>query len=237
MIGQFRREQGVALLAATLAIALLLGLGAGLIVVTSAETAIGGNYRTSSEALYAASAVVEQTIGELRDVADWDQVLAGATRSAFVDGAPGGSRTLPDGSPLAFAEVLSLANCFRRAPCTETQMNATTERRPWGVNNPRWTLYAHGTLDDLVGAPTQGSAFYVVAMVADDGGENDGDPLRDGSSVGPPNPGRHVIALRGEAFGPRGAHRAIEVVISRYRTDESDPASAIRVRVHTWKAL
>src|SRR6185295_7455772 len=57
------------------------------------------------------------------------------------------------------------------------------------------------------------SAFYVVLMVADDPSEDDGLPLQDGLLEG--NPGQGVIALRAEAFGPRGAHKTIEATISR----------------------
>ena len=65
-------------------------------------------------------------------------------------------------------------------------------------------------------------------MVADDPAENDNDPARDGAvpcggavpvlTGDPPapscNPGSGVLALRAEAFGPRGVHKVIEATIA-----------------------
>jgi hypothetical protein len=230
----FRAEQGVALIMAAMATTLLLAVGASLILITSAETSIAGNARLSTESLYGAYAVVERTVAELTGIGDWTAVLNGAITSPFVDAAPG-PRALGDGTTFDLREVLGLANCARRAGCSSTQMDAVTARRPWGANNPRWRLFAHGGLDDLAGGVVQGSPLYVVAMVGDDGGENDGDPLVDGGGAGPlPNPGRRVLLIRGEAFGPRGAHRVVEAVVAAYRMDELDPASPQRVHVRSW---
>jgi len=58
-------------------------------------------------------------------------------------------------------------------------------------------------------------------MIADDPSECDDNPLVDGGAVVscPPgvkaNPGAGVLAVRAEAFGPFGAHRAVELTISR----------------------
>jgi hypothetical protein len=225
-------EQGVALVAAAMATTLLLAVGASLILVTSAETSIAGNMGLSHESLYGAYAVVERTVAELRDVDDWTAVLDGRITSPFTDGPPG-PRTVSGGTAFDLRAVLGLANCARRTGCSGTQMDAVTAKRPWGVNNPRWRLFAHGPADDMAGGPAQGSRVYVLSMVGDDGGENDGDPLMDGGGS-LPNPGRRVILIRGEAFGPRGAHRAVEAVVEAYRMDELAPASPQRVHVRSW---
>jgi hypothetical protein len=226
-------ERGVALIAATMAAALLLAVGASLILITSAETSIAGNARLSSESLYGAYAVVERTVAEIRDIVDWTTVLNGTATSPFTDGAPG-PRALTGGTALDLREVLGLANCSRRTGCSAAQMDAVTARRPWGANNPRWRVFAHGPLDGLAGGLAQGSRVYVVSLVGDDGSENDGDPLVDGAAGPLPNPGRRVLLIRGEAFGPRGAHRAVEAVVAAYRMDELDPASPQRVHVRSW---
>jgi hypothetical protein len=57
------------------------------------------------------------------------------------------------------------------------------------------------------------SSYYVVVMIADDPSENDGNPLQDGASQS--NPGAGVIAMRAEAFGPKGAHKIIELTLAR----------------------
>lgn len=223
---------------AAMAMLLLMALGAALIVVTTAETTIASNFRASGEAFYAADAVLARALVDLRDLPDWDQALNGSARSVLADGAPSGLRRLSDGSTVDFARVTSLANCLKRSPCSPADETAITYERPWGANNPHWQPYAFGTLDALAGATPQGSPFYVVASVADDPAENDADPLRDGVVVGPlPNPGRHVLMVRGEAFGPRGAHKAVEAIVSRFRVDEADPASPLGLRVLRWREL
>lgn len=232
----WRQERGMALVVAAMAMMLLLAIGATLIIVTSAETAIAGNFRTGGEASHAATAVVERTIAELRDVTDWTLPLSGAMTGAATDGPISAARHLSDGTVLDLSVLLNLANCGRRTPCTSTAMNLTTIARPWGVNNPRWRLFTYGWLDDLAGPPAQGSPFYVVAMVGDDGAENDGEPEVDGGTHGAvPNPGARVLLVRGEAFGPRGAHRGVEAVIAAYRMDELDPASPQRLHVRAWQ--
>ena len=132
--------------------------------------------------------------------------------SSFVDGAPTGTRRLDDGSVLDLGQTLNRANCQKITPCSVTEMNAVTEDRPWGANNPRWRLFAFGRLRDMLPAGAIDSPYYVVAMVADDPGENDGDPTRDGVSN---NPGAGIFAVRAEAFGPIGAHKVVELTVAR----------------------
>ena len=87
------------------------------------------------------------------------------------------------------------------------------------MNNPRWQPYAYGNLQDMLpSTDTINSPYFVVLMVADDPSENDNDSTKDGASQ--TNPGSGVLALRAEAFGPRGAHKVIEVTIARTDTTE-----------------
>lgn len=218
-------EDGVAIVLAMLTVLLLTGLGAALILTTTSETAIAGNFRASVEALYAADAVVECAIGGLRMVPDWNGVLSGGSRSAFIDGEPWGARVLPDGSTIDLATTVSIANCNQSSVCSAADMDEVRAARPWGANNPRWQLYAYGSLRDVLPAGTISSPFYVIAMVADDPSENDGNPLLDG--IAGINPGAGVLALRAEAFGPRGVHKVIEATIARQAG----------TRVLSWRAV
>jgi hypothetical protein len=187
---------------------------------------ISGNFRDSTEAAYAADAGAEQAIADLSAVADWTEVLAGGVTSSFVDGASGGTRTLPGGDSIDLSQVVNLANCESAAPCTDSDMDAVTPERPWGRNNPRWQLYAYGRLADLLPAGTIDSPYYVIVMVADDGSENDDDPLRDG--VDPAvNPGAGVLALRAEALGARGGRKVIEATLAR--ADSRGVSTGVRV--------
>ena len=205
-------DRGIALLIVLLAIVLLSAIGAGLVLATTAETHIAMNFQRSDEALYAADAAAERVLDDLRTVADWTPLLTGAVFSSFVDGPPSGTRQLGDGSVISLAEAVNLANCQKPAACTSSDMNAVTDDRPWGANNPRWRLFAFGLLRDLLPGGWIDSAYYVLAMVGDDPGENDNDPSNDG---GGNNPGAGVIAVRAEAFGPAGAHKVVEITVTR----------------------
>lgn len=206
-------ETGMALVVCTLAMLLLSSLGAALVLATSAETLIAGNFRTAQEGRYAAVAALERALGDLPSVPDWSLILDGRTRSGFVDGPASGVRTLADGSTLDLSQIVNLANCGRVVACTDGQMDAVTIERPWGVNNPRWRPYAHGPLTSLLPAGAISSRHYVLVMVADDQSETDGNPLVDGADEA--NPGSAVLVLRGESFGPGGARRGFEVTVAR----------------------
>lgn len=214
-----RRQNGIAMLVAMMAMLLMTALGIALIMTTSSETIIAGNYRNASEALYAADAVLERAMDDLLTVPDWNSLLTGATQSAFIDGPPSGGRALQDGSLIDLGQALNMANCQKVGACSNAEMDTVTTDRPWGPNNPRWQLYAYGNLSDMMPTDSINSSYYVIVMVADDPSENDGNPLVDGlAGIG--NLGAGVLALRAEAFGPRGAHKVIEMTVSKTDTTQ-----------------
>jgi hypothetical protein len=226
-----RAERGVALVLALMVILLLSALGLALVVTTSTEGLIAANYRSGQEGLYAADAAVERALNDLPGVADWNALLDGSTPSAFVDGAPNGVRTLADGSTIDLTRILSTANCGKATPCSPADLVANlTGGRPWGANNPVWHFYAYGNLADLLPTASVDSPFYVAVLVGDDPSETDGDPLHDGVDPAS-NPGAGVLALRAEAFGPRGTHKVIELTVARADT----PAAGVRVL--SWRAV
>ena len=230
-------EHGMALVVALMVMVLMMALGAALILITSSETMIAANFRAGDEAFYAADAVFERALADLRAVPDWTSVLDGSTRSSFADGQPSGARRLTDGTTIDLAQIASMANCQKLTPCTDTDMSARTSERPWGANNPRWTLYAYGALADSVGTVSANSPYYVLAFVGDDPSENDADPLRDGASPsGLTNPGLGVLSLRAEAFGPRRAHRAIEGTVARMSTEGPPEAGGeAGLKILSWR--
>jgi Tfp pilus assembly protein PilX len=188
-------ERGAALVLALMAVLLLAALGLALVATATTELMIASNYRSSQEGFYAADAAAERALAELPAVADWNALFDGSTRSTFADGLPSGVRTLADGSAIDLTQVVNTANCGKPSGCSAADLTANaTGDRPWGVNNPVWRLYAYGRLADLAPAGTGDSIFYVVAMV--------------GSGV-------DVLALRAEAFGPRGAHKVVELTVAR----------------------
>jgi hypothetical protein len=235
-------EDGLAMLIAMMALLLMTALGIAVILTSSSETIIAAHFRNSLEARYAADAMIERAMDDVVSVADWNTLIDGSTQSALVDGAPTGLRTLGDGSTIDLAQVVNLANCQKTTACSLADMNAITAERPWGANNPRWKPYAYGPLRDMLPASnTIDSPYYVLLLVGDDPSETDNDPTTDGAGV--TNPGRDVIAMRSEAFGPHGAHTVIEVSAGKTVDpfgDENDYNNGIGqavVRILSWREV
>jgi hypothetical protein len=221
-------QRGNALLATLGAMMLMGALGSALIVVSMTETRIAANYDAGAGALHAAEGVADLVVEELAVAPDWTPALAGLASSRLTDGAHGGTRTLPDGRTLDLAAATSLLRCGHSTACNDSDMNDATSERPWGANNPRWQLYAHGRLSELV--PESGAAGpYVVAWVGDDASEEDGDPLSDGE---PGSPGHGVVRIVAHAYGRDGTRRALEMTIERI--DRTGPS---RVRLVAWREV
>jgi hypothetical protein len=201
-----RSERGVALIAVLLATTLLLALGGGLMVVATTEARIAGHYRDGLDALYAADGLAQHLLAGLRDVRDVSELLAGTSTLPWVDGAPAGPRTI-HGSTIDLNELTQIEQCGRTA-CSDSALRARTAERPWGPDNPRWRLYAWGWMNAALAAPG-GPGVYLVAWIGDDPAENDGDPLRDGTSDG-----RGRVALRVRAYGAHGTRREVDAIVA-----------------------
>lgn len=238
LVWRSANDRGVALIVVLLSMTLLLALGGTLVLTATLETRIPANYRDGAETFYAADAAIDRAIQDLAFQPDWNGILAGTTRSTFVDGPPGGTRTVA-GTTLDLGERTSLVRCGKRGPCTDDEMNASTEDRPWGRNNPRWQLYAYGPVKTLPSQPPTESPVYVVVWVADDPSETDGDWLTDG---GPPagdpdgdNPGRGVLSVLAHAYGSGGIRRIVRVTVSRTDAGNEDDAAPQPVRIVAWR--
>jgi len=211
-------DRGAALIIALMAMLLMTALGLALMLNTTTEGMITGNYRFGQEALYAADAGVERVMDDLLTVPDWNNILQGNVRSAFVDGSPSGTRTLPDGTSIDLTQATNVVNCGHVATCAIAEMNTSTEDRPWGANNPRWKLYAYGPLSQMIPTATINSNMYVVVWVGDDQSENDDDPTTDGNAS--TNPGTGVLAMHVEAWGPQGTHKVLEVTVAKTNSSQ-----------------
>ena len=203
----------MAIIVALMATLLMSALGSALVLTTSSEALIAANFRNAQEGVYAADAALERAMDDLASIPEWNLVLDGSIRSAFVDGLPGGVRRLADGSVLDLGRTVNMMNCRKATPCSASSLTATTAERPWGANNPVWRLFVYGPLSNLLPAGAIDSTSYVIVMVADDPSENDNDPLHDGHSTS--NSGTGVLVLRAEGFGPRGMHQVIESTVGR----------------------
>ena len=214
---------------------LVLALGLSLALTTTVEVGIAANQRDGVQILHAVDAALERALADLAG-ADWDAVLAGAVISPFHDGA--GAVTLPDGRSLNVGQETNRLRCGSAAACGDVAMDRVTAERPWGRNNPRWTVFACGPLDDLLPDASLAVRAYLVVWVADDPSENDAQPLRDGGApavvdaANRVNPGGGALWLHAQAYGPSGARRTVEVVVER---DPRWPPTQLRLRV--WREV
>jgi hypothetical protein len=197
-------DRGVALIAVLLAMTLLLALAGGVMQVSVTEARIAAHHRDAVHVLYAAEAVVERIRADVRGTTDVDLLLTGPAVAAFADGPSGGARTI-HGAAIDLTELTNVELCGRATTCGEAAISAVTAARPWGANNPRWRLYAHAWMDDVLGST--GPPLYAVAWIGDDPDETDGNPLRD-------TPGQGRIALRVRVYGPHGAQREVDVILA-----------------------
>jgi hypothetical protein len=160
-------HKGAALVVAIMAVALLSALGLSLAVLTDTEVRVASNYAQAYEARNAAEVGLELAVRELLAIADWSGVMAGTTMSAFVDGAPGGERTLSDGASLNLEELTA------------------------NLGDPGWRLFAYGPLSSLASVP---STAYIVVWVGPDPAGKEGVLALRADAFGPSGTRRAVQA-------------------------------------------
>ena len=210
-------QRGVALILVLLVMMTLCALALSLALLISTESRVAASYHDGIEVAYAAEAAIERVLPDLAAEGDLNGVLAGLSVSSFTDG-PAGLRRMPDGTFTDLHTLTSMLNCGQPA-CNDADLDDVSEDRPWGPNNPRWTLYAHGALGT-------DSRVYAVVWVADDPSESDMDPLMDGG--GEDNPGRGRLAVVAHAYGPAGTRRIVEATVAR---------EASGMRVLSWREI
>jgi hypothetical protein len=188
--GENDRERGTALVLALLATTLLSALGAAMTVSANIETSIGSTFREDRELAYAAEAAVARALQDVRLSARWDDILTGVQLSSFLD--PMTVPWLPSGGTLDVPAATS------RLQAANTIFG--------GANAPQWRVFSSGRLADVAGQGALESRAYLVAWVADDPSETDGNPFADTNDT---------LVVRGEAVGSGGRTRALEVTVTR----------------------
>lgn len=202
-------ERGVALLMALVTAALVTAIATTMVMSSSTDLVITGNTRASTEAMYAAEAAGQRAIGELATIADWSTVLAappGNVTATFDDGET--MVRAPDGRSLS-VPVLTAAR---------QTASAVTYGPGFGADSPVWRLFGHADIRALLPPGVTSPPAYVLIHVADDGGDGDGDPESDANGQ---------LIVYAEAYGVSGAHRAVELAVSRVT-----PGT---IRVLSWK--
>jgi Tfp pilus assembly protein PilX len=201
-----RREEGSALLVVLLASSLLAALGLALAALSSVETVIASNQRAGSQLAYAADAALEGVLADLLTIANWSDTLSGAASSRLQ-----GHSTPPAGAG--------------QAPVTLAQLTATVQAEfdaqgSWGANHPRWRMFSHGWLTELAPMATADSDEFIATFVADDLGENDGDPVVDSN---------RRIQVTARAMSPRGIYRSMLMTVEQTTSLASGGVPGVRV--------
>jgi hypothetical protein len=227
-------QRGVALIMVILVTSFLSALGLGVLLAVFMDRLATGNMSGSVAMLYAADAGIELAARELARRADWDAVLVGADTSAFTDGASGGVRDIPGGGTIDLSSATNMLNCGLPTSCTLAQMDATSRDRPWGANNPRWQLFAFGSMQQFA-ALLRPAPCYLAVWIADDGRESDGNPFSDAAEGD--QPGHGIVRVHAEAFGAGGSRRVIEAELVRVCPPENEPGCLPGIRVQSWQEL
>jgi len=227
-------HRGMALILVVLITTFLSALGAGVMMAVFMDRLAVGNLSGSVAMLYAADAGIEIAAREIARVEQWDAVLSGDVQSGFGDGVPGGVRGIPGGGEIDLTAATNTLNCGKATTCTTAQMNANSRERPWGLNNPRWKLFAYGPMAQLTHL-VRPAPCYVAVWIADDFREQDGDPSRDAANED--DPGHGIVRVHAEAFGVAGSRRVIEAELARICPDSPAQPCLPGIRVQSWQEL
>ncbi|MGQ0735029.1 MAG: hypothetical protein ACT4QD_15405 [Acidobacteriota bacterium] len=224
----------MALLIALLAIGLCSAMALGGILLTAGDRLSLANEDDAQWLLNAADAALELAIRDLARIEDWNTVLDGSRRSPMADGPPEGTRSPWSTSTVDLTLLTNHLTCGASS-CTDQEMRASAQNRPWGGNNARWRPFLFLSLEPLTD-PTHQQAPYVVVWLGDDSRERDGDPFADGG--GPASEGRYILRARAEAFGPQGERRSLEADLARVcRVEELGEVCLPGLRVLAWRAV
>jgi hypothetical protein len=191
------RERGAALLMALLVTLFISAIGGALVLLASTETRIAGAEEWRHQARGVAEVLIERVFQDLLLEPDWNAVLGTGAGATFQD--------IASPARAASWDPLDLAALTLNVQRESDDLNR------WGVDGPRWRLYAFGPADRLLGplgpaGAAKAKSFYVVAWVADDPGEGDGNPAADRNET---------IQVRADAFGPRRTRVGVLATVRR----------------------
>jgi hypothetical protein len=151
-------------------------------------------------------------MSDLRHVADWSAVIAGASPGAGTGCLDRGATPGIPGAP-----TLDLARLTAERQADSDDRYGAPSGNP---DSPRWELLSFGAFDltrDVSARP------YVVVWVSDDVNDGDGNPRHDSN-------GRVVV--RAVGFGIRGARAGVEATIERDGGGEMTAG----IRLLTWRS-
>jgi hypothetical protein len=206
-------ERGAALLLAIALVLLVAAIAGAVTIASRTEVLIAADFRQSRAILYAAEGAAALAVRDLGAAADWTAVLTGASASSFTDGSPVGLRTLPGGDDVVL--------CCGSASLTDDVQRRAHGGRSWGADTPVWQMFAWGPATAWLPPGRIDSPIYVVAWVADDPADGDGNPYADSNGF---------LELHVHALATGGGRRVVDVVVERPAT--SGPSG---LRVRAWR--
>lgn len=218
---------GFVLVVVLMWLALLASLALGVALVTMYEPTAGSAAHERVRLRRAAESATTLALLDLAARLDWSALPAGGPASPFTDGGPG-VRTIGDLTVDLLAET-SRRTCGRPTACDDAATTATTDGRPWGAHNPRWRLFVHVPLSRLDGAAAVVCPCYLVAWIADDPADDDGDTGAD-APLG--TAGHGVVLVRGAAFASGGAVAEVEALVAQ--PCRLSGAACPGIRVQSW---
>lgn len=225
-----RTQAGFGLVSVLIWLSLLATLSLGVALATSAEAPAAAALHEKLRMARAAESSVALAVATLAQHADWTSAPGGGLLSTFTDGAPGPRPA--GGAVIDLVAETNLRTCGRPAACDDVTTAAPSAARPWGVRNPRWQLLVHQPLPALDAAAGAVCPCYLVAWVADDPADGDGDPRRDAPGG---VEGHGLLLVRGAAFGALGALAEVEALVSQPCRRSATPCGGIRVQ--SWGAV
>lgn len=192
-----RADAGSAVLLAMVVMACMLAAGAGLLSLSATDRAMSANFRDGARIASAADAMASYAVGALGLSGAWAAALQPAGQAAFTES------SLLVGT--SWGSVLSLP-----AETADLQQR-TNDRWTNGPDTPVWHLFAWGPLHALIPVERAAGSPYVLAWVADNPRDGDGDPAADRDGV---------LVLRAQAR--LGAlTNTVELFIARGSSDTS----------------
>jgi hypothetical protein len=186
----FHRDDGAALVLVLLVTILLTAVGSAVILVADVDRVAAANVRDRATVRASAEAVAAFGVQALAQAADWSSWLA--TAPMLFSGSSGFPPHLGGGGmePAEFVRQLQ---------------GVTFPGARFGANTPRWRLMGHGLGGGDLPLPLQRETLVFVA-VADDVGEEDGEPGVDSNDT---------LLVRATAFSVRGGRADVQLVVQK----------------------
>jgi len=225
-----RGPAGFVLIATLLWTALLAALALGAAFVTMYEPGSSAAALDRIRLRRAAETAATLAVLDLAARLDWTALPAGGPPSPFTDG--GAGPRLAGETALDLDAETARRTCGRETPCDDGATALVSDARPWGHRNPRWRLFAHLPLARLDRSAGEACPCYLVAWIADDPGDDDGDPWVDAPSG---VSGHGVLLVRGAAFAAGGVVAEVEAMVAQ--PCRLSGAVCPGIRVQSWRTV